>query len=124
MTSSGSTSNALSGPDTLYKHLIGPTLTLGGAYETMYLQQRQQVLALSQELDHLYEVMTKAGLGTPSMLSMYKWLNTPPLRKKLLISFWYYKGSRRHVTSDSDELKRLNEVSLPKLTPLFEICVI
>lgn len=72
MTSSGSTSNALSGPDTLYKHLIGPTLTLGGAYETMYLQQRQQVLALSQELDHLYEVMTKAGLGTPSMLSMYK----------------------------------------------------
>ena len=67
MTSSGSTQNALDGPDTLYKHLIGPTLALGGTYQQFYLQQRQQLIALDQEVSHLYDIMTKAGLGTPGM---------------------------------------------------------
>jgi hypothetical protein len=66
MTSNGLPQTAFDGPETLYNHFVAPTLVLGSAYQSLYLQQRQQLIRMEQELNHLYEVMDKAGLGTPS----------------------------------------------------------
>lgn len=66
LTSNGLSQSVLDGPETLYKHLIAPTLVLGSTYQTLYFQQRQQLVRMEQELSHLHELMEKAGLGTPS----------------------------------------------------------
>jgi hypothetical protein len=65
---SGLNQTLLSGPDMLYKHVIGPSLALGASYHQRYTQQRQKLISMNQELIHLHEVMVKAGLGTSSML--------------------------------------------------------
>ncbi|KAI9281320.1 hypothetical protein BC943DRAFT_329614 [Umbelopsis sp. AD052] len=64
MASGGSTESWLDGPDTLYKHVTGPSLALGASYHLRYTQQRQKLMTMSQELSHLHENMMKAGLGS------------------------------------------------------------
>ncbi|CAO3674554.1 unnamed protein product [Umbelopsis ramanniana] len=64
MASGGSTASLLDGPETLYKHVTGPSLALGASYHLRYTQQRQKLIAMSQELIHLHEIMMKAGLGS------------------------------------------------------------
>ncbi|KAI8576484.1 hypothetical protein K450DRAFT_256936 [Umbelopsis ramanniana AG] len=68
MASGGSTASLLDGPDTLYKHVTGPSLVLGASYHLRYTQQRQKLMTMSQELSHLHENMMKAGLGSSSKL--------------------------------------------------------
>lgn len=66
MASGGSTASLLDGPETLYKHVIGPSLALGASYHLRYTQQRKKLIAMSQELIHVHEIMMKAGLGSSS----------------------------------------------------------